>query len=497
MLRVRAHELSFAYRDAAAILQRASFTLSRGFTGLVGDNGAGKTTLLRILAGDLAPTHGSVQREPVALRIASCAQDVTHASADRPLLAASAEREAQRLRGLLRLAEQPWSAQSPGERKRWRIGAALYAQPDLLLLDEPTNHLDAQARDWLIAALAHFEGIALIISHDRDLLDSLTTDTLRMHKGEVTHYTGGYSAALAQWMQQRAALLATRAKDKQQLKVITSRLHAARDAQRGAALDRSGRRRMKNRHDSDARSVMAQTKVDWAEARHGRRVEVLRREQTRASEALAEVAAEKTLGRTVFAEYAPARASILSFVPEGLIRQGTTELARVPGLSVRRTDRIWISGANGAGKSTLFSSLVAGLRISTEHALTLPQELSAAHVERIVHELSAMRPDTRGRTLSLVAALGVDPDRLLASSNLSAGEARKLAIALGMGRLSHALLLDEPTNHLDLPSIERLETALRGYPGALVLITHDTMLAKRCTQTRWHIEAGELRVTST
>ncbi|MBI5549052.1 MAG: ABC transporter ATP-binding protein, partial [Deltaproteobacteria bacterium] len=91
------------------------------------------------------------------------------------------------------------------------------------------------------------------------------------------------------------------------------------------------------------------------------------------------------------------------------------------------------------------------------------------------------------------AALGTDPGRLLASQCPSPGEARKLALALGLSRQVWALLLDEPTNHLDLPSVERIEEALASYPGALVLVTHDEQLARRCARSTWLIEGGELR----
>jgi ATPase subunit of ABC transporter with duplicated ATPase domains len=98
--------------------------------------------------------------------------------------------------------------------------------------------------------------------------------------------------------------------------------------------------------------------------------------------------------------------------------------------------------------------------------------------------------------MALVAALGVEPRALLESARPSPGEARKLALALGLSRQVYACLLDEPTNHLDLPSIERLEEALAAYPGALLLVTHDARLAARCTNVRWRIESRRVVVES-
>ena len=108
--------------------------------------------------------------------------------------------------------------------------------------------------------------------------------------------------------------------------------------------------------------------------------------------------------------------------------------------------------------------------------------------------LRALEPEARGRVLGVGAALGVDPDALLATRRPSPGEARKLALALGLGRGVFGLVLDEPTNHLDLPSIERLEAALVAYPGALVVVTHDDALAAACTHTVWSVEGGRVEV---
>ncbi|HVY46684.1 MAG TPA: ABC transporter ATP-binding protein, partial [Minicystis sp.] len=103
-------------------------------------------------------------------------------------------------------------------------------------------------------------------------------------------------------------------------------------------------------------------------------------------------------------------------------------------------------------------------------------------------------PDARGRVLALVAALGLDPDRLLASRAPSPGEARKLRIARGLGLHAFVAVLDEPTNHLDLPSIERLEAALEAFPGALVVATHDERFLRGTLRGRWRVGGGRVDV---
>ena len=125
-----------------------------------------------------------------------------------------------------------------------------------------------------------------------------------------------------------------------------------------------------------------------------------------------------------------------------------------------------------------------------EKVLHLPQELSGAQVELQLGALRQAPPEVRGRILSIVAALGAEPDALLRSPRPSPGEARKLACALGLGSHSYALFLDEPTNHLDLPSVERLGQALEAFPGAVVMVTHDPHLAARVTSQSWRLSPG-------
>src|SRR5262245_15255453 len=148
--------VSFSHRDSAPLFADVSLRFGAGWTGVVGANGAGKTTLLRLLAGELAPESGRVVREPAGMAIELAPQRVEESGEKLADFAARHDGAAQRIRAALALDADVlarWSTLSPGERKRWQIGAALASEPGCLVLDEPTNHLDAEARALLIAAL--------------------------------------------------------------------------------------------------------------------------------------------------------------------------------------------------------------------------------------------------------------------------------------------------------------------------------------------------------
>jgi ATPase subunit of ABC transporter with duplicated ATPase domains len=240
----------------------------------------------------------------------------------------------------------------------------------------------------------------------------------------------------------------------------------------------------------------ASTLAGWAEARLGHQVGMLRRELERAEEAVGEFTADKTLGRSVFVDYVRSPNPWLFTLDVPSLRAGDVELLGPVNLSVGREARVRIEGPNGAGKTTLLRALLDHARVPRERVLYLPQDVSAEEGCAALDTVRELPPEERGRVLSLVAALGVDPQRLLASEQPSPGEARKLLIARGLGQHAWALVLDEPTNHLDLPSIERLEAALREYPGALLLVTHDAPFARASTSEVWRVEHGQVTVSS-
>jgi ATPase subunit of ABC transporter with duplicated ATPase domains len=496
MSSVRLDRISFAH-GPVRVLERASARLGPGFTGLVGENGAGKTTVLRLVAGELAPDEGTIRVEPAGARVALCAQEVDAPGAAVGELAASHEAEACRLCGLLRLEPArlaAWASLSPGERKRWQLGAALADAPDVLLLDEPTNHLDAEARGWLAAALGTFRGVGLLVSHDRALLEEVTSATLRVAHGALDAFPGPYPAARAAWDGARRSAEEARDAAQEERRRVARRLADARRERDAATAARSTRHRMRSRHDSDARTLGADTKAAWAESALGRRVAGARREAERAlldetDTALPEhwSAREVTLG----GERAPR--PLLATIDVPTLDAGGRPVLRDVRLTLGREDRVRVAGANGAGKSTLLRALVAAARLPPERLPLIPQDATEEDRSRVAAEVRALPASERGRVLALVAALGSDPARVLASQRPSPGEARKLLLAAAMGGRAWGLVLDEPTNHLDLPTVERLEAALAAWPGALLLVTHDERLGRACTTKTWTVTGGTVR----
>jgi ATPase subunit of ABC transporter with duplicated ATPase domains len=499
MLALRAHRLSFSYSDSAAILAGVDLHIAPGWVGVVGANGAGKTTFLRLVTGDLSPSEGSITIDPEGSQVWLCPQAVEQMDPGVLELASSEDKPARRIMGSLRLdpAELArWETLSPGERKRWQIGAALAAEPAVLLLDEPTNHIDGDARARLIDALRRFRGIGLVVSHDRSLLNELTTSTLRVQRGEARLYRGGYADARRTWEAEEQGLIDAHHRVREEERALRRRLDDTRRSLAETTADRSTGKRMKGPKDSDARGILANNKVEYAEAKIGRSARVLRDKLAEVSAEASSFHIQKGLGRSIFVDYVRSPTPWLFTIDEPVLMAGSAPILHDVRLSVGRESRIRIEGPNGAGKTTLLEALLRHARVPEDKVLYVPQEIGEDRERGLLDEVRSLPPRDRGRVLSLVAALGIDPDRLLASKRPSPGEARKLMIALGLGRHVWALALDEPTNHMDLPSIERLEEALASYPGALLLVTHDASFSRRAASTLWRVERGAVSIAS-
>jgi ATPase subunit of ABC transporter with duplicated ATPase domains len=230
-----------------------------------------------------------------------------------------------------------------------------------------------------------------------------------------------------------------------------------------------------------------------AEARLSRQAAALRSQLGRAQAVVDASPTEKAKGSAIRVDGSAARARNLVHLDIPELKAGTAVVARDVRCTVRRDSRILVTGENGCGKSTLLRALARAYPGDPDQMLILQQELDRTERDRLRTELHTTPPAARSEWLSLVACLGLDPEQVLRSPNLSPGEARKLALARALATRAQLLLLDEPVNHFDLPAIERLEQALADYAGALVLVSHDVVFAQRLAHTRWHFADGRLQ----
>ncbi|HVR33960.1 MAG TPA: ATP-binding cassette domain-containing protein [Acidimicrobiia bacterium] len=475
--------VSFSYNAARAVLSDVDLELGVGWHGLVGANGSGKTTLLRVISGELEPNSGTVMRPDPVIR---CDQVVDTPSAEVAAFAASWEPAAYTLRGRMEIEPEMldrWSTLSPGERRRWQVAAALVADPAVLALDEPTNHLDAESSQLLVAALERFRGIGILVSHDRDLLDQLTTDTIMVADGRVRHWDASYTTARLEWersLQQARSDLDAATRDARKL------ARRLADEQRAADLKIAQWKRSQRYArpgDHDTTSAVRTRKFRLGEAAAGKRISAVRDQARRAEDARGRLAVQRDhRGPISFTGSTAPRRVLVEC--RGPLTAGERVLADHIDVTIERDTRLGIAGRNGAGKTTLLRHLRQRWDLPAEQLLFLPQDLSFAESEEALAGIVVRSADRLGQTMQLFARLGGEPDDVLASDHPSPGELRKLLLADALVRSVWCMMLDEPTNHLDLDTVEALEAAIADYPGALVVVSHDARFTAAVTNTR-------------
>jgi ATPase subunit of ABC transporter with duplicated ATPase domains len=250
---------------------------------------------------------------------------------------------------------------------------------------------------------------------------------------------------------------------------------------------------MKDANDSDARSLTADFRAESAQRSHAGQLRRAQEASGRLEARLGELAVKHLDERRLFVAFQRCPRPVVARF-EGPLRAGERVLAPRVAVQLGREAHVVLEGPNGAGKSTLLRALLDAAGLPEERRLWLPQELTQEEAAADLQALAELSREARGRTLQVVEALGVPPEALLRTAQPSAGEARKLRLALGLARQVWVAALDEPTNHLDLPSVERLEAALGAFPGALLVVTHDAALAAALGRERWRLEGGQLEV---
>ncbi len=487
------------------ILDGADLTVDPGRRiGLVGRNGAGKSTLLRAIIGEL-PLDGGDIRLAARARIATVAQEAP--SGDASLLDTVLRGDPERLALLAeadtaephRLAEvherlraigadaaparaaailaglgfdeaaqaRPVQEFSGGWRMRVALATALFANPDLLLLDEPTNHLDLEAALWLESWLARFPGAALLVSHDRGLLDRAVEAIAFLDRGKISLTPGGFDEFV--------------------------RIRTERAMQQASAVKRIAAER------AHIQSFIDRFRYKASKARQAQsRIKALGR--------LPQIdnVIEDSPTRFDFPEPARIAPPILTLERVAVGYDDAAVLRHVS-LSIDMDDRIALLGANGNGKSTL-AKLLAGrlaplagemgrgpkLRVGyfAQHQTDelIAEESPIAHMTRALP--AANPPKVRAQ----LARFGLDANRAETPvANLSGGEKARLLLALATRDAPQLLILDEPTNHLDIDAREALVKALADFQGAVLLITHDPHLVELIADRLWLVADGTVR----
>ena len=472
--------------------------------GLVGRNGVGKSTLFKLILGQLTPGDGKLGL-PKAARIGSVDQEhpatpvslldtVLEADQERARLMAELEAAPPEQLGEIyaRLAEigadrapsraaeilgglgfsnadlaRPMAEFSGGWRMRVALAAALFAEPDLLLLDEPTNYLDLEGALWLEARLGKYPHTAVIISHDREMLNNSVDHILHLHGGKLDLYPGGYDA----FEQQQGERL--RLQETARAKVEGQRAHLQ------AFVDRFS---------AGTRARQAQSRL--------KRLSKLPPVST--------VAREHTAPFLLPSPEKPLSQPLVRL--EGVsVGYGGQPVLRNMDLRLDIDDRIGLLGVNGAGKST-FAKLIAGALTVSAGGLHRDRRLKVGWFHQ--HQIEALDPrDTplmiiremwreasEAQRRSRLAQFGLGAEKVETTvTNLSGGERARLLLNIVAMQAPHLLILDEPTNHLDIDSRRTLLDALNDYQGAVILITHDRSLMEMVADRLWLTADGTVR----
>lgn len=511
---LQAHELR-TEAGGVTLLDGVTFVVAAGDkVGIVGRNGAGKTTMLKVLAGEEPPAGGTVSvkgglgylsQDPKLDNVPDDLTALTHVLSGRGFDDAamrieklrlrleedpsarnidrfsraeerfridggySAESEVRRLAKGLGITEGrldlPLGVLSGGERRRVELARILFAGSDVLLLDEPTNHLDTDAQQWLLQFMRGYRGALIVISHDLHLLDEAITRVLHLDRaghedtGTMVEYRGTYTQYLA-------------ARERDEVRL--AKLAAAQAKEIGrlqGVVDRFG------------------AKATKAAMAHSVEKRIARLEQNAVS--------GPTRNQTIAVTFPdPPKAGRTVLEVSGLAKSyGDNQVFSDVTFDTGRGERLLVLGFNGAGKTSLLR-ILAGVTTPDAGEVTFGYNVVPGYYAQehegifsgrtLLDHVRESSPDSGDEIRrGLLAMFGLTGDKVFQdASTLSGGEKTKLALAQLVAGRHNLLLLDEPTNNLDPGSREAMANALGGWPGTIVLVSHDTDFVERLVPDR-------------
>jgi ATPase subunit of ABC transporter with duplicated ATPase domains len=484
------NQVTFGYDASVEPLFRdVTVHLCQGWTGIVGANGAGKTTFLKLATGLLPPDSGMVT---TSARTVYCPQRTDDPPERFAELLEDPSGMAALIRGRFGVEAgwlERWPTLSHGERKRAQIAAAFWLKPKVLAIDEPTNHVDAEARNILIEALRTFRGVGLLVSHDRELLDTLCTQCVFIQPPGLIVRPGGYSQGRQQAAEDDLALRKKYDVKKKAFKKLRREAGRRRDLANHSKLSKKGIAK----HDHDAKAKIDGARVSGKDAIGGKLLHQLDGRLGHLQDELEDIHVTRQHSLGIWLPGSVSRRDALLDVQPMTLPLGDRRHLVCPRLAMRPTDRVALTGPNGGGKSTLLRWLLPRLNAPPEQITYVPQEIDVRQCRDILRQARELPHEQLGHLMTIVSRQGSRPERLLESVEPSPGETRKLMLALGLTRKPHVVVMDEPTNHMDLPSIECLEDALSDCPCSLLLVSHDRRFLEKLTRTEWKIvrKAGD------
>jgi ATPase subunit of ABC transporter with duplicated ATPase domains len=513
------HEMSFNLPTGKALFNKLNLVFSKHKTGLVGKNGVGKSTLMKLVLGELYPNSGYIhldgtiayapQHPPISSKITvasflGCEEKInalyriTQGSADERdfnILNEDWEIKDRMQKQLTKFGlntisfNQPLIELSGGEVTRLMLTKVFFSDADFLLLDEPTNHLDATARQQLYHAIQQWQRGLLVISHDRELLNfmdeivELTTLGAYRFGGNYDAYQQEKNILTAAKEQQLADAQKLLNKTKRSIQ-STKEKHEQRQAQ-GRELRRSGSQpkimldAMENRSTQSQGSLLT---------RHNH---MLNNAENKLLSAKEHLEITNAIDIELPETKVPNGKMILEIENLTFSYPHTTEsIINQFDLQLQGPARIALGGANGSGKTTLIKLILGKLQpsqgkinIGTNYIRYLDQDASLLDTElSILENFMRLNPDANQNDAyrCLAQFLFKNTAALKFIRDLSGGEKLRasLACALLAKHPPQLLILDEPTNHLDIHSIQSIESALKHYQGAMIVISHDTTFLK-------------------
>jgi ATP-binding cassette subfamily F protein 3 len=475
--------------------------------GLVGRNGAGKSTLFKVILGHIHADDGSVSW-PQSWRVGAVAQEapgtdeslidtVLAADTERAALLAEADiesdghrlgeiyarldaidaysapaRAAEILAGLGFSSEdqiRPCREFSGGWRMRVALAGVLFTCPDLLLLDEPTNYLDLEGVLWLENYLVRYPGTVVIVSHDRDLLNSICEFILHLEQGKVKLYTGNYDT----FAETRAS---------------------------ARALDAAFARKQQA-----ARAHM-QSFIDRFKAKASKARQAQSRMKMLAKMAAVNMPVDEHVAPIHIPKPTPASPPLITMDNASVGYEAGHPILSNLSLRFDPQDRVALLGKNGNGKST-FAKLLAGKLTAMDGAFTPARKLVVGYFAQHqgeeldlsltpIQTLQAMRPQLRTELVrGALAGFGFHTDKQMTQvGKLSGGERARLMLALSTLDKPNLLILDEPTNHLDIDARSELLTALNDFDGAVILVSHDRRLIEGTADRLLLVADGKVKL---